>query len=75
VKTRLSRELLDKLEAARKETGRSMAQEVEFRLERSVQMEGLIEDMRETMRQEMQENMKHVVELLERLRRSDKEEK
>jgi hypothetical protein len=35
VKTRLSKELLNKLEVARSETGRSMAQEVELRLEQS----------------------------------------
>jgi hypothetical protein len=46
VKTRLSKDLLDKLEAARKETGRSMAQELEFRLEQSFQIEQMKSDLR-----------------------------
>jgi hypothetical protein len=64
VKTRVLKDLLDKLEAACKQTGRSMAQEVAFRLERSFQIEETLErsSQVEGMRSDMRRIIEHAVE-------------
>ena len=62
---RTTKEVREKLERAASESGRSLAQEVEFRLERSFEREALVGEIRQNVRDDVSDSLRRQMPLWE----------